>query len=66
VTDGVQIALITVIGAVIVAMIERVHRLVNSRMTEMLEIAKQSSHAEGMKDEQTNERSRAAQKKRKQ
>ena len=50
-TDGVTVALSGGAVAIIVAAIQRVHTLVNSRMTEMLELAKKSSHVEGMKDE---------------
>ena len=50
-TDPVIVAAITSVGAVIVAMIERLTRRVNGRLTELLALTKKASHAEGVKDE---------------
>jgi hypothetical protein len=49
------IAILTVLitggFSVVVAMINRIHKQINSRMTELLELTKISSHAEGVKEE---------------
>lgn len=47
---GAITALIVAVGAVF-AQVRQTHQLVNSRMTELLAVAKQASHAEGVLDE---------------
>jgi len=50
VTDGVTIALIGGAVAIIVAAIQRVHNQINGRMTQLLELTRKSSRAEGAKE----------------
>jgi hypothetical protein len=50
-TDTVAVALIGTFGAVVVAMIQRLTNRVNGRLSELLELTKTSSHAQGVKDE---------------
>jgi hypothetical protein len=71
-TDAVQIAIIAAIPPTLVALtgvilgflnrgqIAKVHEEVNSRMTEMLKLTRESSHAQGMKDEKQEEHDRHA------
>jgi hypothetical protein len=53
-TDIVTVSLIGTVGAVLVAMIQRLSTRVDGRLTELLALTKKSSHAEGMKDEKQN------------
>ena len=48
---GVIGVLITTIGAVAINLIQRLTTKVDGRLTELLELTRKSSHAEGMKDE---------------
>jgi hypothetical protein len=59
VTDTVQIALIVAIPPTLVALgglvqAIRTHGLVNSRMTELLDLTRKSSKAEGVQEEKEN------------
>lgn len=69
-TDGVQIAIVTSTGALLLgavssyfaykakAVSQVTHDLVNSRMTELLEMAKKTSHAKGVLQEKQDEKKR--------
>lgn len=50
-TDAVAVSLIGMVGAVIVALIQRLAARVDGRLTQLLELTKNASHAEGVKDE---------------
>lgn len=56
-TDSVAVAVVAAVGViftagcgVVVAMLQRNHNAVNGRMTELLELTRQSSKAEGVKE----------------
>jgi hypothetical protein len=55
-TDGVQIALITGGFSVLVVMLHRVGVKVDGRLTELLDLTRKSSKAEGVKAEQEREK----------
>ncbi len=68
-TDAVQISLISVIGTVLIAVItnfgnkllrksDEMATKVDGRLTELLELTRKSSHAEGVKDEKEKEKDR--------
>ncbi len=48
-------AIILSVGGVLAAMIQRVHQVVNSRMTEMLELTRKAGKAEGVKEQKEKE-----------
>jgi hypothetical protein len=50
-SDVVAVALISGGFAIIVAMINRIHKQINSRMDDLLRLTEESSHAKGMKDQ---------------
>ena len=50
VDSTVVVAAIAAAAAVIVAMLQRSHNAVNGRMTELLELTRKNSHAEGIKE----------------
>jgi hypothetical protein len=51
VTDAVAVSAITAVGVVLAALIQSLARRVDGRLTELLNLTKKSSHAEGMKDQ---------------
>ena len=50
-TDAIAVSLIAALGGIIVAMLNRLSKKVDGRLTELLELTRKSSHAEGMKEE---------------
>ena len=52
-TDAVIVSLVGGVTIIISALIERVHRTVNSRMSEMIDLVGMASHARGVADERT-------------
>ena len=50
-TDAIAVSLIAALGGIIVAMLNRLSRKVDGRLTELLELTRKASHAEGMKEE---------------
>ena len=53
---GVVGTLIATFGTVIVAMLNSNHQAMNGRLKELLEVTRQSSHAQGMKDQKDSEK----------
>ena len=49
-TDAIAVSLIAALGGIIVAMLNRLSKKVDGRLTELLELTRKSSHAEGMKE----------------
>jgi hypothetical protein len=50
VTDAVTVSLIAAVSGVVIAMLQRLTKRVDGRLTELLELTRKSSHAEGVRD----------------